>query len=166
MGGLLCGEGRGGELYEEDWGVYEGCYEDVRFIFPWLAVCADADCCFLPSSLPGPTTQAASASSRPTSSSRTSSSSNLGENSSTSDPANGSVGLPVSASSGSQDISRSAEDERQPQLDTSDVSALLEYRSAGSPEVDPQIIEALKSKDRLFVLKLGEQMEALIKERQ
>ena len=32
-------------------------------------------------------------------------------------------------------------------------------------EPDPQIVEALKSKDRLYVLKLGEQMEALIKER-
>ncbi|KAL4078633.1 hypothetical protein V8B97DRAFT_1056087 [Scleroderma yunnanense] len=29
-------------------------------------------------------------------------------------------------------------------------------------EVDPQILEALKSKDRLYVLKLGEQMESLI----
>lgn len=35
-----------------------------------------------------------------------------------------------------------------------------------TPEVDPQILEALKSKDRLFVLKLGEQMEGLIRERQ
>lgn len=32
-------------------------------------------------------------------------------------------------------------------------------------EPDAQIIEALRSKDRIFVLKLGEQMEALIKER-
>lgn len=30
---------------------------------------------------------------------------------------------------------------------------------------DPQILEALKNKDRIYVLKLGEQMEALIKER-
>ena len=29
-------------------------------------------------------------------------------------------------------------------------------------DVDPQILEALKSKDRLYVLKLGEQMESLI----
>lgn len=99
------------------------------------------------------------------SSSRTSSSSNLGENSSTSDPANSSAGLPVSASSGLLDVSRSAEDEQKPQLDIPDTSAMLEFHSTGSPEVDPQIIEALKSKDRLFVLKLGEQMEALIKER-
>ncbi|KAI5995489.1 hypothetical protein EDD15DRAFT_2254505 [Pisolithus albus] len=30
------------------------------------------------------------------------------------------------------------------------------------PDVDPRIVEALKSKDRLYVLKLGEQMECLI----
>ena len=29
-------------------------------------------------------------------------------------------------------------------------------------DVDPQIIEALKSKDRIYVLKLGERMESLI----
>ena len=33
-----------------------------------------------------------------------------------------------------------------------------------SADVDPQIIEALKSKDRIFVLKLGETMESLIRE--
>jgi hypothetical protein len=33
-------------------------------------------------------------------------------------------------------------------------------------DVDQQIMEALKSKDRLFVLKLGEIMEGLIMERQ
>ncbi|KAF8817432.1 hypothetical protein BYT27DRAFT_6811343 [Phlegmacium glaucopus] len=32
-------------------------------------------------------------------------------------------------------------------------------------DVDPQILEALKSKDRIYVLKLGETFEALIKER-
>lgn len=32
-------------------------------------------------------------------------------------------------------------------------------------DVDPQIVEALKSKDRIYVLKLGEQMEMLINER-
>jgi hypothetical protein len=31
-------------------------------------------------------------------------------------------------------------------------------------DVDPQILEALKSKDRLYVLKLGELMEGLINE--
>jgi len=35
----------------------------------------------------------------------------------------------------------------------------------GLADVDPQIIEALKSKDRIYVLKLGEQMESLIKDR-
>ena len=35
------------------------------------------------------------------------------------------------------------------------------------PEADAQILEALRSpKDRLFVLKLGENMESLIQERQ
>ena len=32
-------------------------------------------------------------------------------------------------------------------------------------DVDPQILEALRSKDRIYVLKLGELMEGLIKER-
>jgi hypothetical protein len=32
-------------------------------------------------------------------------------------------------------------------------------------DVDPQILEALRSKDRLYVLKLGEIMEGLINER-
>ena len=36
---------------------------------------------------------------------------------------------------------------------------------AQTPDVDPQILEALKSKDRIYVLKLGEIFEALIKER-
>jgi hypothetical protein len=30
------------------------------------------------------------------------------------------------------------------------------------PDIDPQILEALMSKDRIFVLRLGEHMEALI----
>lgn len=34
-----------------------------------------------------------------------------------------------------------------------------------TPEIDPQILEALKSKDRLYVLKLGELMEGLINDR-
>ena len=41
-------------------------------------------------------------------------------------------------------------------------SSASELESGAELEV---LIEALKSKDRLFVLKLGEQMEALIKER-
>jgi len=40
---------------------------------------------------------------------------------------------------------------------SANVSALL--------DVDPQIVEALKSKDRIYVLKLGEQMESLINDR-
>ena len=37
--------------------------------------------------------------------------------------------------------------------------------SIQSLEVDPQIIEALKNKDRIYVLKLGELMEGLINDR-
>lgn len=36
---------------------------------------------------------------------------------------------------------------------------------ANSTDIDPQILEALRSKDRLWVLKLGESMEGLINER-
>ncbi|KAH8116498.1 hypothetical protein DFH11DRAFT_1580991 [Phellopilus nigrolimitatus] len=50
--------------------------------------------------------------------------------------------------------------EVQPQTD-----AVSDGSGASTPEVDAQILEALRSKDRLFVLKLGEQMEALIRER-
>ena len=34
-----------------------------------------------------------------------------------------------------------------------------------TPDVDPQILEALRGKERLFVLKLAELFESLIKER-
>lgn len=37
--------------------------------------------------------------------------------------------------------------------------------SALATDVDPQIIEALRSKDRIYVLKLGETFESLIAER-
>jgi len=37
--------------------------------------------------------------------------------------------------------------------------------SSQALDVDPQILEALRSKDRIYVLKLGETFEALIKER-
>ena len=37
--------------------------------------------------------------------------------------------------------------------------------SALAQDVDPQIIEALRSKDRIYVLKLGETFESLITER-
>lgn len=36
---------------------------------------------------------------------------------------------------------------------------------AQTPDIDPQILEALRSKDRIYVLKLGETFEALIMER-
>jgi hypothetical protein len=41
----------------------------------------------------------------------------------------------------------------------------LDSPTCQTPEVDPQILEALRSKDRLYVLKLGEAMESLINER-
>lgn len=48
---------------------------------------------------------------------------------------------------------------------TASASGAMEPSStAVDVEPDPQILEALKSKDRLYVLKLGEQMEAVIKE--
>lgn len=53
----------------------------------------------------------------------------------------------------------------------SDSEPLADSDSTGSanssalPDVDPQIVEALKSKDRIYVLKLGEQMESLINDR-
>ncbi|KDR80650.1 hypothetical protein GALMADRAFT_241006 [Galerina marginata CBS 339.88] len=37
--------------------------------------------------------------------------------------------------------------------------------ASSTPDVDPQILEALRSKDRIYVLKLGETFEALIMER-
>ncbi|KAI0741697.1 hypothetical protein C8Q80DRAFT_1110535 [Daedaleopsis nitida] len=52
---------------------------------------------------------------------------------------------------------------------SSSASGLIESSETAATTVDiepdAQILEALKSKDRLYVLKLGEQMEALIKER-
>ncbi|KAF9240709.1 hypothetical protein BU15DRAFT_45653 [Melanogaster broomeanus] len=53
----------------------------------------------------------------------------------------------------------------------SDSEPLTESESISSAnagalaDVDPQIVEALKSKDRIYVLKLGEQMESLINDR-
>jgi len=41
----------------------------------------------------------------------------------------------------------------------------LDTGDGNATDVDPQILEALKSKDRLYVLKLGELMEGLINER-
>lgn len=41
----------------------------------------------------------------------------------------------------------------------------LDGNADPNADVDPQIIEALKSKDRLFVLRLGDYMESLISER-
>ncbi|KJA28073.1 hypothetical protein HYPSUDRAFT_62467 [Hypholoma sublateritium FD-334 SS-4] len=47
----------------------------------------------------------------------------------------------------------------------SDGDSLLVPGAALAPDVDPQILEALRSKDRIYVLKLGETFEALIMER-
>jgi hypothetical protein len=52
-----------------------------------------------------------------------------------------------------------------PSRSDSDTFAELEGASSPLADVDPQIIEALKSKDRIYVLKLGEQMENLINDR-
>lgn len=52
-----------------------------------------------------------------------------------------------------------------PSRSDSDTFAELEGASSLLADVDPQIIEALKSKDRIYVLKLGEQMESLINDR-
>lgn len=52
-----------------------------------------------------------------------------------------------------------------PSRSDSDTFAELEGASSLLADVDPQIIEALKSKDRIYVLKLGEQMENLINDR-
>lgn len=55
---------------------------------------------------------------------------------------------------------------QQPSCADSDTFVESEIASIiGLAEVDPQIIEALKSKDRIYVLKLGEQMESLINDR-
>ncbi|KAF9218958.1 hypothetical protein BS17DRAFT_798371 [Gyrodon lividus] len=52
----------------------------------------------------------------------------------------------------------------------SDSEPFAESESSGAnagalADADPQIVEALKSKDRIYVLKLGEQMESLINDR-
>ncbi|KAF8548580.1 hypothetical protein OG21DRAFT_746191 [Imleria badia] len=48
-----------------------------------------------------------------------------------------------------------------------DSEPLADSDSTGSalPDVDPRIVEALKGKDRVYILKLGEQMESLINDR-
>ena len=43
--------------------------------------------------------------------------------------------------------------------------ATINISSNQSLEVDPQILEALRNKDRIYVLKLGELMESLINDR-
>lgn len=98
------------------------------------------------------------------SSSRTSSSSNFGENGTTEGVVNSLASPPLTAHSASQ-LRNACDAQPQPQPDGSDLLMSPDGSGVGTPDVvDAQIIEALKSKDRLFVLKLGEQMEALIKE--
>ncbi|KAJ7464582.1 hypothetical protein FB451DRAFT_1490090 [Mycena latifolia] len=53
-----------------------------------------------------------------------------------------------------------------PSSSNSSVTSLLQAPDAlQQQDIDPQILEALASKDRIYVLKLGEQMEALISDR-
>jgi hypothetical protein len=47
----------------------------------------------------------------------------------------------------------------------SDVELEDESSSLPQREVDPQILEALRSKDRLYVLKLGEWIESIINDK-
>ncbi|KAL4250211.1 amino acid/polyamine transporter 2 family protein [Abortiporus biennis] len=61
-------------------------------------------------------------------------------------------------------ITPSSPETQTPQSSSSDITSNGESFPSHN-ETDPQIIEALKSKDRLYVLKLGEQMESLITER-
>ncbi|EJD07294.1 uncharacterized protein FOMMEDRAFT_143762, partial [Fomitiporia mediterranea MF3/22] len=63
-------------------------------------------------------------------------------------------------SSSSQSSLRRCSSDAMPQAEGS-----ADGSGASTPDVDTQILEALKSKDRLFVLKMGEQMEGLIRER-
>ncbi|KAI5123503.1 hypothetical protein M0805_006663 [Coniferiporia weirii] len=94
------------------------------------------------------------------SSSRASSSSNPDENSVADVSSDHPISLPPqSVSSSSSQISL-LQCDVQPRTD-----GLADSSGSSTPDVDPQILEALRSKDRLFVLKLSEQMEALIKER-
>jgi hypothetical protein len=44
------------------------------------------------------------------------------------------------------------------------IPAEMENKSESTTEADPSIIEALKSKERLFVLRVGGDMERLINE--
>lgn len=44
-------------------------------------------------------------------------------------------------------------------------AASTSHEKDPNADVDPQILEALKSKDRLFVLRVGELVEGLINER-
>ncbi|THH05400.1 hypothetical protein EW145_g4822 [Phellinidium pouzarii] len=95
------------------------------------------------------------------SSSRASSSSNLDENGVNDGLSDRLADFPLHSSSPSQTIPVRSTSDAQPQAESgADSSGSL------TPDVDLQILEALKSKDRLFVLKLGEQMEALIREQQ
>ncbi|KAJ7811190.1 hypothetical protein B0H13DRAFT_1926883 [Mycena leptocephala] len=53
-----------------------------------------------------------------------------------------------------------------PSSSNSSVTSLVQSPDASQQQqdVDPQILEALASKDRIYVLKLGELMEALIRD--
>ncbi|KAF8967627.1 hypothetical protein BDZ97DRAFT_500749 [Flammula alnicola] len=81
-----------------------------------------------------------------------------------------SIGNPISTASfmepTTQDDPTIAQSSPSPVPDSSGASASDgDTTTALNPDVDPQILEALKSKDRIYVLKLGETFEALIMER-
>ncbi|TBU47505.1 hypothetical protein BD309DRAFT_951664 [Dichomitus squalens] len=75
---------------------------------------------------------------------------------------------PITASPSYNPASSTSSLGAKPESSLSDLGAMEPTATASTivdVEPDPQIVEALKSKDRIYVLKLGEQMEALIKER-
>lgn len=70
--------------------------------------------------------------------------------------ADGPVSVPGSSSSSSQNSD---------EPDAKSTTSTSGQEKDPNADVDPQILEALKSKDRLFVLRVGELMEGLITER-
>ena len=69
------------------------------------------------------------------------------------------------ANSSSSSFSEPPQIVSNPSNPSSDQPQASASQSDGNQSVTEVIIEALRSKDRLFVLKLGEQMETLINER-
>lgn len=77
----------------------------------------------------------------------------------------GSISSPLPLTSPSADWSRSRSPNPASSEAPSEETQSLGCGDGNAVDVDPQILEALKSKDRLYVLKLGELMEGLINER-